>query len=189
MPRYPAPSTRGRGAAGVASDVWLRRVATAGARLRADAPLALLDALIAVLTMGGALSLRFDGSVPDEFWRTFLVSAPLVAVATIVSNGAWRLYGRIWRHSSIPEARRLLASGLTITCALIVLALLGPRLLPLSVVVLGTAASTAGAGLVRFQARLFALNSRHAGVVPTDVVVLGAGSAGAALARDMLTSC
>lgn len=164
----------------------LRRLAAYGTRLRPDAALALMDALIAVLMMGGVLSLRFDGSVPDVFWRNFLVSAPIVSALTIVSNRGWRLYGRIWRHSSIPEARRLLASGLTVMVTLTALVVLGARILPLSVVVLGTVASTAGQGLVRFQARLFALGRRRAAVGMVDVVVLGAGSAGAALVRDML---
>jgi FlaA1/EpsC-like NDP-sugar epimerase len=99
---------------------------------------------------------------------------------------AWSLYGQMWRHASVLEARRVALAGITTGAVLSTMVLVGPRLLPLSVIILGVGTATMGAGALRFQSRLFAFRRRGSDPGGLRVAVLGAGETGAALVRDML---
>lgn len=82
-------------------------------RVRADLPLALIDAVLVVCALGAMLTLRFDGSVPEHFWASYVSFLPVAVVVTLAVNWLWGLYGQIWRHASVLEARRILLAGLT----------------------------------------------------------------------------
>jgi FlaA1/EpsC-like NDP-sugar epimerase len=166
----------------------LARVASVAARVRVDLPLALLDIVFIASAFGAILTLRFDGAVPTGFWTRFVGSLPVVVTVTLAMNWLWGLYGQIWRHASVLEARRIILATMCTGAVLTSVMIVGPRLLPLSVVGLGCLLYTVLAGAMRFQSRLFALR-RHEGDRPgLRVVVLGAGESGAALVREMLRS-
>jgi FlaA1/EpsC-like NDP-sugar epimerase len=166
---------------------WLDRLAAAATRVRGDLPLAILDAVLVVAALGSVLTLRYDGRVPEDAWARFETMAPVALGVTIVANRLWGLYGQIWRHASVLEARRIALAGATVMVTLTTVFMVGPRLLPLSVVILGSGLYTMLAGAVRFQSRLFALNRRHEDEARgLRVAVLGAGESGAMLVRDML---
>jgi FlaA1/EpsC-like NDP-sugar epimerase len=162
--------------------------ATKATRVRADLPLALLDVVLVVAALGGMLTLRFDGAVPAAYWARFVTSLPLVVLTTLLVNWLWGLYGQVWRHASVLEARRIILSGATTGLALCAFMTFRSPLLPRSVVGLGFLLYTVLAGAVRFQSRLFALRRRMADDHGMRVLILGAGEAGAALIRDMLRS-
>jgi FlaA1/EpsC-like NDP-sugar epimerase len=165
----------------------LERLATAAARVRGDLPLAVLDAVLVVAALGSVLTLRYGGAVPATAWARFETVAPVALGVTIAVNWLWGLYGQIWRHASVYEARRIALAGGTVMAALTTVVAVGPRLLPLSVVVLGGGLYTMLAGAMRFQSRLFALHRRHEDERQgLRVAVLGAGESGAMLVRDML---
>jgi FlaA1/EpsC-like NDP-sugar epimerase len=103
-----------------------------------------------------------------------------------MSNGAWGLYGQLWRHASLYEARQLVLSGATATVILLMYEY-GPRNVPLSVVFSGCILGTFFMALLRFQSRLFSYR-RAAQDHGLRVVVIGAGDAGASLVGDMLRS-
>jgi FlaA1/EpsC-like NDP-sugar epimerase len=161
--------------------------AMAASRVRTDLPAMLLDALL----VGGAylavLVLRFDARVPHEQLERFLWFLPVAVVAHVGLCRASGLYDEMWRHASITEARRLVVANVIAGAALLLLAetdvLARP---PLTVLVLGPFVCMALLGCVRFQSRLFAVNRARAGAANvTRVAVLGAGSAGASLVRQM----
>jgi FlaA1/EpsC-like NDP-sugar epimerase len=165
----------------------LEQLATAAARVRGDLPLAVLDAVLVVAALGGVLTLRYDGAVPTTAWARFETVAPVALGVTVIVNWLWGLYGQIWRHASVHEARRIALAGGTVMATLTTAMAVGPRLLPLSVVILGSGLYTMLAGAVRFQSRLFALNRRNEDEQHgLRVAVLGAGESGAMLVRDML---
>lgn len=158
-------------------------------RIRVDLSLKILDA---VLTAGAyliVLVLRFDGVVPDLYWSRFLHFVPVAVLLHVAWAQSWGLYGHMWRHASIDEARRMLLSGFS---AIFVLAAGSTALdgaMPLSVVVLGGFVATTLSGLLRFQSRLFALRRRSDGAhnngpAGIRVVVVGAGEGGAAMIRE-----
>src|SRR5690606_36365326 len=147
-----------------------------------------LDSVFVVVAFGSVLILRFDGVVPDDYWRQFMAALPLVVVVALAMNWLWGLYGQLWRHASVLEARRIILStfstGAVLTAAMIV----GPRLLPRAVVGLSCLLYTLLAGASRFQSRLFALRREQSDKSGLRVVVLGAGQSGASLVREMLRS-
>ena len=165
---------------------WLLRLASLMARVRIDLPFAVLDAVFVVVAFGSCLLLRFDGVVPERYLTQFITALPLIIGVALAMNWLWGLYGQLWQHASVLEARRII---LATTCTGIVLTavmVIGPRLLPLSVVGLGCLLFTVLCGATRFQARLFALRREQSDQPGLRVVVLGAGDSGASLVREML---
>ena len=164
------------------------RLAAAAAGFRVDVSLGALDAVVAMAAYLGILILRFDGEVSAVFWdraRSFL---PLAALAHVLLNWTWQLYGQMWRHASVVEARRVLAAGASTLGVLLVAALVAPQWfrLPISVIVLGAAVTTMLGGALRFHARLFAFQRGEAVSGGLRIGVVGAGAPAAALVRQML---
>jgi len=166
----------------------LARLASIAARVRVDLPFALLDALFVVIAFGVILLLRFDGVVPTRYWGQFLAALPLIVVAALAMNWLWGLYGQLWRHASVLEARRIILATISTGGVLTAVMIIGPRLVPLSVVGLGCLLYTVLCGASRFQTRLFALRREQSDRPGLRVVVLGAGESGATLVREMLRS-
>jgi FlaA1/EpsC-like NDP-sugar epimerase len=169
---------------------WLRHLPEKVAgRVRRDFPLALLDLAIVFVAYLASLALRFDGSVPDYFWQSFWLFLPAVSLIHVLSNFLFGLYGQMWRYASVQEARRVVAAGF---CAAIVALVIGTwlgrgmRLMPLTVVFVGSVLSLAGFGAIRFQSRLFALRRRGAVEKRKRVLIVGAGDAGSVLLKDFL---
>ena len=159
------------------------------ARVRRDFPLALLDLAIVFVAYLASLALRFDGSVPDYFWKSFWLFLPAVSVIHVVANFLFGLYGQMWRYASVQEARRVVMAGLC--SAAVALALgtwlgQGMRLMPLTVVFIGSVLSLVGFGAIRFQSRLFALRRRGVVEKRKRVLIVGAGDAGSVILKDFL---
>ena len=162
------------------------RAALAFARLRGEVLLAVVDAVVVAAAFTAALVLRFDGKIPAAYAERLLDLLPFMVAVVLGVGWCWGLYGQIWMHASILEARRVLLAGASTALVLLVCSLLDSQPLPLSVVAAGTLAATLLQGLVRFQARLFAFRRRSGDEPGARVVIIGAGKAGAALVRDML---
>lgn len=158
------------------------------AHLRRDVPLGLMDVAVAVAAYLIPLVLRFEGSVPSEYWDNFWSFTPLVVVVHLAANLGFRLYGHMWRYASIEEARRVIFAGGSAGVVVVALGeLLGgdERLLPLSVVVFGVLLALLGFGAIRFQSRLFAYRRRTV-PEPKRVLVVGAGDAGEMVIKDIV---
>ena len=160
------------------------------ARVRRDVPLALLDAAVVVPAYLVPLVLRFNGGVPSKNWRDFWILLPAIVLIHLLSNYLFGLYGQMWRYAGVQEARRVVLSGLTSFVLVLGLDLLvgrgGEHPLPLSVVVLGSAAAMMVFGAIRFQSRLFGFRRRS--VEQTDgtrVLLMGTGDAGAQVLSDI----
>ena len=167
--------------------LWTR-MAKRAARMRADLLLGLFDAVLLTIAFATVLVLRFDGKVPPHHWHRFWAFLPLGLAVSLVSSWAWGLYGQLWRHASIHEARRLLLAGATTTSVLVFLEIVVRRSVPYSMVTLGVGLGVFLTGALRFQSRLFSFQRRTSDPAGLRVVVIGAGDAGAALVREMLRS-
>jgi len=158
--------------------------------VRRDLPLGALDAVIVLVAYLGLLVLRFDGSVPAPYWDAFRVFLAVVLVVHLVANAAFGLYGQMWQHASVQEARRLLLSGVCAAVIVVALgALGGGHVVPRFVAVVGPVLCLLGFGVLRFQARLFAFHRREAKAVEAHadrVLLYGTGEAGATVLRDIL---
>ena len=170
-------------------------------RLRRDAPLAVLDLGVTLGAYLLTLVLRFDGSVPTRYWSSFWRFLPLALAIHLVVNQLYGLYGPMWRYASVHEARRIVLAGVVggvgVVSASVLVALPagGLRALPLSVTMFGAVLTLLGAGAVRFQSRLFTTTERldgggdrPEGAEPRRVLIVGAGSAGSMILKDLLRS-
>jgi FlaA1/EpsC-like NDP-sugar epimerase len=161
---------------------WRRIVS----RLRSDLPLALVDVMLVAGSFLVLLAVRFDGNIPEEYQAQLFAFLPVIILAHLGSNLAWGLYGQIWRHASVAEARRIVFAGAT---AGIVIFLVNPiRAFPVprSVALLGAFLATMVMGAARFQGRLRRRSGANADhTAATRVAVVGAGDAGATIVREM----
>ncbi|HET7486618.1 MAG TPA: nucleoside-diphosphate sugar epimerase/dehydratase [Acidimicrobiales bacterium] len=153
--------------------------------MRGDVMLGALDAVLIAAAFAAVLVLRFDFRVPNHHWRQFWRFLPVGLAVSLAANWAWGLYGQLWRHASIHEARRLLLAGATTSAVLVGLELGVRRSVPYSVITLGVGLGTFLCGALRFQSRLFSFQRRSADGPGLRVVVIGSADAGAALVREM----
>lgn len=165
---------------------WTRRIARRAARLRGDAPLLVFDALTVLASLAAVTVLHYDGAVPREQWHDLLQLLPLAVFIVIGVGIAHGLYGHLWEHAGVREARQLVVAGATSLALLLALSALRDGGLSSSIVGLASVMGTGLQGLLRFQTRLFAYRKRGAAQTGSRVLVLGAGQAGAALVADML---
>ncbi len=158
-------------------------------RFRRDTPLLALDLAVVFFAYLAPLVLRFDGTVPSTYWDRFRVFLPAVIALHLATNALFGLYGEIWRYASVQEARRVIlasisAGGFVVGAS--VWMRTGDRLLPISVLILGTILALIGFGAVRFQSRLFGFRRRTTEPGRSRVLIVGAGEAGAMVLKDIL---
>jgi FlaA1/EpsC-like NDP-sugar epimerase len=179
---HAAPERRSRRAAGLA-------VARTAIRVPGDLVLALVDCFVIVTTYTLLLVVRFEFSVPDEYWNRLWVFLPVALVAHLAANRVWRTYGHMWQHASVEEARRLLLAGLSSEVVLLAFFVgLDRYRMPISVILVGPLLATIVMGAVRFQSRLFAFRRADERGLGLRVAVVGAGAGGAAAVREMRRS-
>jgi FlaA1/EpsC-like NDP-sugar epimerase len=148
-----------------------------------------LDALIVVGAYLALLVVRFDGVVPSSYWRGFRVFIVIVLSVHLLSNASFGLYGQMWQHASVQEARRLLLAGACSFVVVIIVGVVGDgRVVPRLVALVGPVLALLGFGVLRFQSRLFAFHRGEAKAAEhrkERVLLYGTGEAGAAVLRDI----
>lgn len=165
--------------------LWARAAGRA-VRIRADLALGALDALLLGAAYTLTLLLRFDGAVPEAHWRDFGRFLPIAIAVGLGCNVVWGLYGQVWRHASMQEARRLLGAGLSLIVVLFALEWFRPdRNAPMSVVLLGTGVGTFFCAAVRFQSRLFAFHRADTAGGGMRVILVGGRDKAVTLLREM----
>ncbi len=152
-------------------------------------------ALDAAILLGGfALSylLRFDFAVPEFLWLPALQQAPLVLLFQLAAAARSGIYSFLWRYIGISEIRPFLQAALLVMVPLVALRLALPEALqvwrvPLSIIFLSQVFGFGGMLAVRVLRRLVwekNLTARRGGRSQATVIV-GAGRAGAAVAREL----
>jgi FlaA1/EpsC-like NDP-sugar epimerase len=161
-----------------------RRILRVSSKLRISVPLALVDAMLVTGSYLSLLAVRFEGEIPSGYSERMFRSLPIVVAIYLLSNACWGVYGQIWRHASVAEARRVVLAGATGAAAILVINPLLPDPLPRSVIVIAAFVATMFMGLARFQVRLFSWR-RKTDRTATPVAVVGAGGPGASIIREM----
>ena len=158
-------------------------------RVRARVLFVLLDSIAIVAGYGLAEVINLRDRAPAHYWTHLALFLPVALMVQLVAFHVFGLYGRMWRHAGIEEARQILLSSLTSLGALLILYPLGWAVgfmkVPLVVIVVGCAFVTMAVSVLRFHSRLFAWQrgSRRMGL---RVGIIGSRDAGAAVVRDML---
>ena len=164
-------------------------------RVRLNAPLVIFDAAVVLASYLIALVLRFSEVPNQQHWNGYQRFVLVVIALHLVCNWAMGLYGQMWRHASVLEARRVLLAGLFSLIGVMTIDVFVIRTkhypLPLSVLVIGCGLSLAGFGAIRFQSRLFAFRRREQDAhpkieEPTRALLMGVGNAGARVLADIV---
>src|SRR6202165_1583283 len=87
------------------------RLASRASHVRARVLFMVLDAVAVVAAYGVAEVTYFRARPPALYWRHFVLFLVLALLVHLAANGAFGLYGRIWRYAGIEEARQVLLSA------------------------------------------------------------------------------
>lgn len=139
-----------------------------------------------------ALLLRFDlhfSAIPQHYLDPWMKFAPFYAVFCIIVFFWLRLYKSIWRFASIKELERVtLATIITCGVHIILITLILCRM-PMSYYIIGTFLQFAFVVGIRFSYRfILLLRTRKTGKNLDHVMLIGAGSAGQMILRDLKRS-
>ena len=147
----------------------------------------LLDIGIVVGSYALALSLKFDGAVPNESWNQIIWAGPLIALAYILAYQILGVYRTAWQYGSIRDALLLaLAVGIVTAGVLVVNVLLPKRPIPLSVNVISAAFIFLFHGLARVLPRVWSAAAFTNEDAPRQrVLIVGAGDTGQLLAWEL----
>jgi FlaA1/EpsC-like NDP-sugar epimerase len=168
-----------------------RRLAVAASRVRANFLFMLLDAACVVAAYSAAEIFYWRNVAPREYGWHFGIFVLIVVIVTLVSNRIFGLYGRLWHHAGLEEARQLIFSTATVGVVLAILYPLirvaGYELLHPTVEIVGLIFASLGMSLIRFHSRIFAWQrgDRGSGL---RVAIVGSRDAAAAAIREMLRS-
>lgn len=149
---------------------------------------AIHDVLVAIFAWFMAYELRFNFSIPADFWQSFFVITILAIPIQIVLFIRFGLYKGVWRFASIPDLKRIVLA--TLLSAVVVTALLSiikVAVVPRSVLLLDPLLLILLMGGSRFayrawqEHRLYGTTTKQG----TPVIVLGAGDAAIALVKEL----
>ena len=132
---------------------------------------------------------RFNFAFPYLGWQQSLWLLPEILLVQAAVFWYFGLYRGLWRFASIPDLGNIIKAAILGTLGISLLLFIQTRMegIPRSIMVLYPAFLVLLLGGARFGYRLFKdhrLNLHHA--VDSRVLIIGAGRAGEALARDML---
>ncbi len=143
-----------------------------------------------------ALLLRFDfmySMIPSNYLNAYLKFIPGYILFTLVVFNILRLYKFIWRFVSVPELTRIVIANMITSLLHAVIITLTVARMPISYYIVGAFVQFILTGGIRFSYRLFLalVKSRTKIVVETvgpRIMVIGAGSAGTLLIKDIAKS-
>ncbi len=156
--------------------------------------LAIYDGVAIIISYFLGLWLRFDlrmTMIPREYLNAFIRFIPIYVIASIIIFSCFHLYNSLWRYASFSELNHIAAA--TVVTALI--HILGITIffarMPISYYVIGILFQFIAVTGVRFAYRYINLQRSRlekAKSVKHNVMVIGAGSAGRVLIREIKNS-
>ena len=169
-------------------------------RINRIAILVLMDIISIVFCYGFALFLRFDfiyshilESSPHHL-NNYLRSMPVWCGVTVTVFFAMRLYHSIWRQASFAELKSILLTYLLLIPCYWITASLMNLCLPKSYYIMGFLLNFGATTAIRFSFRLLRILTqslslfRHSDKQQDRVMVIGAGSAGQMLIKELQNS-
>jgi FlaA1/EpsC-like NDP-sugar epimerase len=147
--------------------------------------LGLVDVMLVAGSFVVLLAVRFDGNIPSQYQSRLFAFLPVIILVHLGSNLAWGLYGQIWKHASVAEARRIVFAGATAGALIFLVNPMRAFPVPRSVALLGAFLATMVMGAARFQGRLRRRSGSPGVEAATRVAIVGAGDAGASIVREM----
>lgn len=150
-----------------------------------------IDAFIVVISLYGALYIRFDWDVPPNYLQSLNKYVVFFTLISLVSFMLFGLYKRVWQYASIGELITIMLAvtvgkTLNITFAFFAVGVENTPFLPRSVLLLSWFMTIFFIGGTRLIWRLYR-ERKFGGAIKggKPVVIYGAGDAGVMVAREM----
>ena len=151
--------------------------------------LAIYDFVAVCVAYFLALFLRFDGIfslIPAQYLNPYLLFILPAAAVSIVIFVFFRMYSDMWRYASFSELVRTCMGSITSSVLHTILITVLVWRMPISYYILGALFQGFFLVVVRFSFRFIQiLKKRHEPVEGKRVMLIGAGSAGQMILRDM----
>ena len=149
----------------------------------------LLDGAVILTAYGLAEAASHWERAPAHYLHKLVLFLAIMLTVQLVANWCFGLYGRIWRHAGIEEARNIVLACLATLAVLMSLYPLGfadgITRVPFLVLPLGCLLTMLGIGMLRFHSRLLGWQRANRGM-GLRTAVIGSRDAGAAVVRGML---
>ena len=158
-------------------------------RYRSDISLLAIDCVTVVAAPYASLFVRFEGHIPGQYIEMLTPHLYLFIILPLSSFFAFRLYHRLWRYSSLSDLMTIAAATTVSSVIVAVVAYnMMPAGFPRSIFFLNWLFVLMGVGASRFGLRAleWARLSVARQVPKKRTLIVGAGDAGAMLARDIM---
>lgn len=178
-----------RGSPSHSSANTARPIVVLASQVRARLLFMVLDAACVIAAYSASEVFYWRNVAPSHYGWHFGIFVLIVVIVTLVCNRIFGLYGRMWQHAGLEEARQIIFSMATVaaflTLSSLVIRIAGFQLIHPSVLAVGLIFATAGMSLIRFHSRIFAWQrgSRGNGL---RVAIVGSRDEAAAAVREML---
>ena len=151
------------------------------------ASLVSVDALIVTFVPLISFWLRFDGEIAPYWFTLYWQYLPLILAVRLGIFYLFRLYHRVWRYASINEMLVVVIAVSMGTIVLWGLLVFNGVSLPRSVWLISWGLNIMLVGASRLMLRIYYyLRNRYFSPGRTPVLIVGAGDAGAMIARELL---
>ena len=150
-----------------------------------------LDIISAIIAALVSIYLRFDGNlIPQNYLSMLVGQLPFFVMITIVSFFLFKLYSRVWRYAGSSELLAIVGANFAGAICWFIFSVLVEAVLPRSIYFLTALVLTFFVGGTRLSLRVYSyLTSKPQYIQRTQklnkVLVIGAGDAGAMLAREI----
>jgi len=151
----------------------------------------LIDAVLVNLAGFGSFYLRFEGTIPEEYFLTYYHTAWAGTLIYLAVFSLFGLYNRLWQYASISELISILyAVTVGTSSVVLVVYFLAPMRYPHTVAVLFWLTTTFLIGGSRFLGRVVQDGIFNVSIpgIPKRVLIIGAGDAGALGIRELKNS-
>jgi FlaA1/EpsC-like NDP-sugar epimerase len=148
--------------------------------------LLLIDALIVTLVAYLALFIRFEGKIAPNYLSLIHHYLPLIIFIGIGTFYLFGLYNRMWQYASIGELISIVGAISVSSVLILIINVANGSLLPKSIYIIGWILNILFVGSTRLCIRVFAEMRYIPENGQTRVLIVGAGSAGFMVARELL---
>ena len=147
--------------------------------------LVLIDAVSVAIVPFIALYIRFEGAVDERYFDLIINYLPEIVLISLITFYCFGLYQRLWRYAGIHELLGIVVAVTISSCVIAGYMELTGANAPRSMEVISWLLAIALLGVNRLFLRVVQLTRHRQRVQTTRTVIVGAGDAGAMIAREI----
>ncbi|KYZ76436.1 polysaccharide biosynthesis protein [Anaerosporomusa subterranea] len=148
--------------------------------------LLLVDICITAAVPFMAMLIRFEGNISNSYLQVIIANTPIFVAVRISIFYFFGLYHRLWRYAGINEMIVIIGAVTCSSLLLMVYTYLSGDVLPRSIHILSWLMNTVFIGASRISLRVVHHLRQRLSEETVNVLIIGAGDAGAVLARELL---